>query len=232
MVYLAQIRRLRSALFAAGLFAALSLVHSAPSAQEKRIVILGDSLAAGYGVEPSEGFPALLQQKIERAELGFEIVNAGVSGDTTAGGVARLNWVLKRPADLLIIELGGNDGLRGISPATTKKNLEKIIDLARSKYPDIRILLAGMRMPPNMGEEYTREFERIFPEVAREKGTALVPFLLEGVGGDKELNQPDRIHPTPEGHRIVAENIWKVLGPMLSGDSSQEKEAAKQGAGL
>ena len=182
----------------------------------RTIVILGDSIAAGSGVELSESFPSLLQQRIREKNLPYEVVNAGVSGDTTAGGVRRMPWLLKRKIDVLVIELGGNDGLRGIAPEETQSNLEKIIHLAREKFPDVRILLAGMEMPQNMGAEYTQKFRKVFGEVARRQKTELVPFLLAGVGGKPELNLPDRIHPNPEGHKIVAHNVWTVLEPMLA----------------
>jgi len=181
----------------------------------KTIVILGDSIAAGYGVELSESFPSLLQERIDDKKLPYQIVNAGVSGDTTASGVRRMPWLLKRKMDVLVIELGGNDGLRGITSTETKSNLEKIIDLARKKYPDVEIVLAGMQMPQNMGAEYTEQFKNIFPKIAKKKKVRLIPFLLEGVGGKAELNQPDRIHPNAQGHKIVADNVWIVLEPLL-----------------
>ena len=183
--------------------------------ERKTIVVLGDSIAAGYGVELAEAFPGLLQERIDRKNLPYEIVNAGVSGDTTASGVRRMPWLLRRKMDVLLIELGGNDGLRGIAPEETRSNLEKIIDLAREKNPAVRIVLAGMQMPQNMGEDYTSKFRDVFPTVAKEKKTRLIPFVLEGVGGTAEFNQEDRIHPNPAGHRIVADNIWVVLEPML-----------------
>ena len=182
----------------------------------KTIVILGDSIAAGYGVEASEAFPGLLQQRIDEKKLPYQIVNAGVSGDTTASGARRMPWLLKRKIDVLVIELGGNDGLRGITATETQSNLEKIIGLAREKYPDVQIILAGMQMPQNMGAEYTEKFRKIFPKIAEEKKTRLIPFLLEGVGGKADLNQPDRIHPNPKGHKIVADNVWAVLEPLLT----------------
>ncbi|GDY19756.1 hypothetical protein LBMAG56_11010 [Verrucomicrobiota bacterium] len=187
---------------------------SSPSAP-RTVVILGDSLAAGYGVDSSEAFPALLQQKVTAAGLPFKIVSAGVSGDTTAGGLRRLDWVLNRPVDVLLIELGGNDGLRGLAPEATRTNLQQIIDKTRAQRPDARFIIAGMQLPPNLGEEYIRQFERIFPEVAKANGAALIPQLLAGVGGDPKLNLPDRIHPTPAGHKLVAETVWKVLRPVL-----------------
>ncbi|HEX4646546.1 MAG TPA: arylesterase [Verrucomicrobiae bacterium] len=189
---------------------------STAAESRKTIVVLGDSLAAGYGLDPSEAFPALLQNKIDEAGWKFTVVNAGVSGDTTAGGLRRIDWLLKRKIDALILELGGNDGLRGIPVEATRTNLQAIIDHARRAQPGMRVIIAGMQMPPNMGEEYNRAFQNIFPALAKANEAALVPFLLEGVGGRPELNQPDQIHPTAEGHKIVAENVWKVLKPALT----------------
>src|ERR1700722_14917348 len=188
-------------------------VTSAP--ERKTIVVLGDSLAAGYGLDPSEAFPALLQSKIDAAGWNFTVINAGLSGDTTAGGLRRMDWLLKRKMDVLVMELGGNDGLRGISPAATRTNLQAIIDHARQKNPQIQIIVAGMQMPPNMGEEYNQAFQKIFPDIAKTNDAALIPFLLEGVGGHPDLNQPDHIHPTAEGDKIVAENVWKILAVVL-----------------
>lgn len=187
----------------------------------KTVFVVGDSIAAGHGVDPEEAFPGLLQQRINEKQLACEVVNAGVSGDTTAGGVRRMPWLLKRKMDVLILELGGNDGLRGLTPKETKSNLEKIIDLAREKNPDVKIILAGMQMPQNMGEKYTREFREVFPAVAREKKTAFIPFLLEGVGGKAELSLPDRIHPNPAGHQIIAGTVWSALEPLLNANQEQ-----------
>lgn len=197
------------------LLLAMALSLCASEAERRTILILGDSLAAGYGIDPDEGFPALLQKKIDAAGLKYEVINAGVSGDTTAGGLRRIDWLLRRKIDILVLELGGNDGLRGISPATTRTNLQSIIDRAKAKYPGVKVVLAGMQMPPNMGPEYTAAFRKVFPEVARQNKAALIPFLLEGVGGKPELNLPDQIHPNPEGHRIVADNVWAVLKGIL-----------------
>lgn len=190
------------------------LAHAAV-ASRRAVVILGDSIAAGSGVDPSEAFPSLLQRRVDEKKLPFEVVNAGLSGDTTAGGVRRLPWLLRRPMDVLVIELGGNDGLRGISPEETRGNLEKIIRLAREKYPEVRIILAGMQMPTNMGDDYNAKFRELFPKLAKEQKTELIPFLLEGVGGKADLNLPDRIHPNPDGHKIVATNVWNVLERVL-----------------
>lgn len=190
-----------------------------------RVVVLGDSIAAGYGVDPSEAFPALLQKKIDQEKLPYEVVNAGVSGDTTAGGLRRIRWILKKPADVLIVELGGNDGLRGIQPAATRSNLLAIIYAARAQQPAIRIVLTGMQMPPNMGAEYTRAFREIYPEVAKEAEVSLVPHLLEEVGGRSDLNQADLIHPTPQGHKVVASNVWQVLHPLLKNEDHATSSA-------
>ncbi|MDZ4699586.1 MAG: arylesterase [Rhodothermales bacterium] len=179
------------------------------------ILVLGNSIAAGLGVEPEESFPGRLQQFIDSTGLAFEVVNAGVSGETTAGGLGRIDWLLRQRVDVLIIELGGNDGLRGTVPEATKANLVAIIERTRDRYPEADILLAGMQMPPNLGQLYTERFREIFPEIAAEHDTHLVPFLLDRVGGVASLNQPDGIHPTPEGHHIVAETVWRYLEPVL-----------------
>ena len=177
----------------------------------KTILFFGNSLTAGYGIDPSEAFPALIQNKIDSMHLNFKVINAGVSGETSAGGTGRIDWILQQPVDLFILELGANDGLRGIPLSETKKNLQSIIDKVRAKYPQAKVVLAGMQIPPNMGQEYTGAFKKIYPDLAEKNNIALIPFLLEGVGGNPKLNQPDGIHPTAEGAKIVAENVWKVL---------------------
>ena len=196
------------------------------SAEPKTILVLGDSIAAGYGLEAEEAFPALLQEKINQAGLNYKVVNAGSSGDTTAGGLRRISWQLRQKVDVLLLELGGNDGLRGIDPDETAKNLRGIIAKVKEKNPNALIVIAGMQMPENMGKDYTTRFRDVFPTVARETNATLIPFFLEGVGGKAELNQPDRIHPTAEGHRIIAATIWKVLQPVLSGTSQSIRESA------
>lgn len=202
---------------------------SVPAAEQKTILVLGDSIAAGYGLDPEEAFPALLQEKIDQRGLSYKVMNAGQSGDTTAGGLRRINWLLRRPVEVLLIELGGNDGLRGINPEETEKNLEGIIQKVRAKNPATRILIAGMQMPENMGKEYTTQFREVFPRVARQNGATLIPFLLDGVGGKADLNQADRIHPTAEGHKIIAATIWKVLEPVLANNTEQAvKESASR----
>ena len=189
---------------------------SPPSpATERVLVVLGDSLSAGFGVDPAEAWPARIQEWIRGARLPWKLVNAGVSGDTTAGGLRRLDWVLRRPVDALLIELGGNDGLRGLPLEATRTNLQAVIERTRAKYPEARIVIAGMKMPDNLGEAYTRQFEGLFRDLAEKHRLVLIPFLLDGVGGRPELNLPDQIHPNAEGHRRVATNVWNVLQPVL-----------------
>ena len=170
-------------------------------------------------MDRTEAFPALLQGKVNEVGLKFQVVNAGVSGDTSAGGLRRLDWVLKRPVDVLVVELGGNDGLRGLSATALKKNLQSIIERTRAKYPGVKIVLAGMKMPANFGD-YAMQFERVYSELAKEQNVALVPFLLEGVGGRPAMNLPDGIHPTAEGQKVLAENVWRVLKPVLENSST------------
>lgn len=186
-----------------------------PASGRRSLVVLGDSLAAGYGVEPEQAFPSWLQRWIEASKFDVEVTNAGVSGDTTAGGLRRLNWLLRRPIDVLVVELGGNDGLRGLPLDATRSNLTALVQRTREKFPAAKVVLAGMQMPPNLGEDYTTSFRELYPRLAKELDLVLVPHLLEGVGGRPEFNQPDQIHPTPEGHRMVATNVWKVLEPVL-----------------
>ncbi|MBO0330284.1 arylesterase [[Muricauda] lutisoli] len=181
----------------------------------KKILFFGDSLTAGYGLEVSEAFPALIQQKIDSLGLGYSVINAGLSGETTASGKNRLEWVLEDDVDIIIIELGANDGLRGVPLSETEQNLQSMVDTVQSKLPEAKIILAGMKIPPNMGPEYTTKFESIFPELAASEDIELIPFLLENVAGIPELNQGDGIHPTVEGQKLVANNVWEVLKPML-----------------
>lgn len=185
----------------------------------RTVVFFGDSLTAGYGLEdPStESYPALVQEKINAAGLGWRVVNAGLSGETTSGGLRRVDWILRQPVDVFVLALGANDGLRGIDPALTRENLQKIVDRVRAKYPSARLVIAGMQMPAAMGLEFSRAFEQVFPAIATKNDAVLIPFLLDGVGGHADLNLPDRIHPNPRGQAIVAESVWKVLRPLLSG---------------
>ncbi len=193
---------------------ALGLLASTAAAQ-KNIVFLGDSLSAGYGVEPSQAFPALIADKIRDEKLPYTVENAGVSGDTTAGGLRRIDWLLQKKIDVLVLELGGNDGLRGLPVSAMKSNLQAIIAKVRAKNPDAKIVIAGMQIPPNIGIAYSAEFRRAFEEVAAANHATLIPFLLDRVGGIANLNQDDMIHPTAAGHRIVAETVWRVLEPIL-----------------
>ena len=180
------------------------------------ILCLGDSLTAGYGLDQSQAYPALLQQKIDRTGWNFQVLNAGLSGETSAGGVRRLEWFLKRKIDVLILALGGNDALRGIELESTEKNLDELMTRTQAKYPSVKIIIAGMLIPPNWGSDYANKFRGIFPGLAKKHKAQLIPFLLEGVGGHPQLNFPDGIHPTAEGYQIVAENVWKVLKPLLA----------------
>lgn len=181
----------------------------------KTIVFFGDSLTAGFGVDPDEAYPALIRKKLADAGLTHAVVNAGLSGETSAGGLRRVDWILRRRPDVFVLALGGNDGLRGIPPETTRANLQAIIDRVRSKHPDSKIVLAGMRAPPNMGADFTRAFAAIYPELARKNDVALIPFLLEGVAGRAGLNQGDGIHPNPKGYAKIAETVWNILKDFL-----------------
>ena len=183
--------------------------------KKKTIVFFGNSLTAGYGVSPSEAFPAIIQKRIDSLGLPYHVINAGVSGETSSGGKTRIDWILREPIDIFILELGANDGLRGTQLSETKKNLQDIIDKVKAKYPDTKLVFAGMEIPPNMGQAYTTEFRNIYTDLAAKNKMSLIPFLLEGVGGEPELNQADGIHPTAEGHIIVAENVWKELQKLL-----------------
>jgi acyl-CoA thioesterase I len=212
---LTQRAAVRSALWLACL-AGLLLFGVGVAAPSQRIVLfLGDSITAGYGLELSQAYPALIQQRINQEGLNFKVINAGQSGDTSAGGLARMDWLLKNKIDVLVLELGGNDGLRGLPVEVIRKNLQAIIDRARKQYPQIKIIIAGMKMPPNMGGQYSREFEAMFAALAKKNNAALIPFILEGVGGVRQMNLPDGIHPTAGGHEIVAKNVWTVLAPLL-----------------
>lgn len=181
----------------------------------KNILFFGNSLTAGYGLEISQAFPALIQQKIDSLKMPYKVVNAGLSGETTAAGKNRIDWLLRQQVDVFVLELGGNDALRGIQPSESKKNLLEIIEKVKAKYPNVKILLAGMEAPPNMGAKFTSEFRAIYTEIAETQKVAKIPFLLDKVGGIPKLNLPDGIHPTVEGHKIVAETVWKYLKELL-----------------
>ncbi|MFD0862067.1 arylesterase [Sungkyunkwania multivorans] len=182
----------------------------------KIMLCFGDSLTAGYGLDDiNEAYPAILQSRIDSLGLNYTVINSGLSGETTAGGRSRIDWVLNQEVDVFLLELGANDGLRGIPLGETRQNLQAIIDAVREKNPKTTIILAGMQLPPNMGPEYTKEFKSIFPELAEKNNLKLIPFLLEDVGGVAALNQADGIHPTAEGQKIVADNVWDVLEEVI-----------------
>jgi acyl-CoA thioesterase-1 len=188
-----------------------------PEDKSGTILFFGDSITAGYGLDDTDdAFPGLIQERIDSLNLDYDVINSGVSGETTAGGKSRINWVMNQQVDVFVLELGANDGLRGVPVNETKSNLIGIIETVREKSPDTQIILAGMQLPPNFGQEYTAQFSAIFPEIAEEKDLSLIPFILKGVGGVKELNQSDGIHPTAQGHEIIAQTVWETLGPMLT----------------
>jgi acyl-CoA thioesterase-1 len=192
--------------------AAASTPAKPPVTARPRIAVLGDSLTAGLGVAKAASYPSLLQERVDAAGLGFEVVNAGVSGDTSAGGLARLDWALDGDVRILIVALGGNDGLRGLPAEELQSNLAQIVERAQAR--GITVVLAGMEAPPNYGRDYIVSFHKVFPALAAKYRVALVPFLLQGVAGDETLNQRDGIHPTAAGARIVADNVWAVLKPI------------------
>ncbi|MBC7654248.1 MAG: arylesterase [Oligoflexus sp.] len=181
----------------------------------KNILFFGTSLTAGLGLDQSEAYPAVIQQKIDSLNLNYKVINGGLSGETSASGKSRIDWLLKQPIDVFVLELGANDGLRGISVIETRANLQGIINKVKEKYPDAIMVMEGMQMPPNMGQKYTQDFKETFSLLAKENDMIYVPFLLEGVGGVAKLNQDDGIHPTKEGQKILADNVWKKLKPAL-----------------
>jgi acyl-CoA thioesterase I len=192
----------------------LAIVFQA-SSSKKVIMFFGDSLTAGYGLSVEQAFPALLEKKLNDAKKPSTVINAGVSGETSAGGLSRLDWTLRQPIDIFVLELGANDGLRGLPLEQTEKNLQAIINKVKTKYPKIKIVIAGMMVPPNMGKDYSTKFQKIFPDLAKKNNATLIPFLLQDVAGDDKLNQADRIHPNEKGHQIVADNIYKVISPLV-----------------
>jgi acyl-CoA thioesterase-1 len=187
----------------------------AQPSQKKNIVFFGNSLTAAYGLDPSEGYVALIQQRLDSLGLPYKAINAGLSGETTAGGRERVNWVIQQPLDIFVLELGGNDALRGIEPSATYENLEAIVQTVKGKYPDSKIVLAGMEAPPNMGQKYTSQFRQVYADLAKKHQLALIPFFLANVGGVPELNQADQIHPNKQGQYILRENVWQVLEGLL-----------------
>lgn len=194
----------------------LGLANRSHAAEPTHILFLGDSLTAGYGIEQEAAFPNRVRELAAQNGVAVTIVNAGMSGDTSAGGLRRLPWLLKRKVDIAVVALGANDGLRGLPVVELRRNLAAIVDNLRKKYPAVRIVLAGMKLPENIGADYIAQFEAVYPELAREKETLFIPFLLEGVAGVPSLNLPDRMHPSAEGHEIIAITVWKVLAPLLS----------------
>ena len=188
----------------------------------EKILFFGDSITAGYGLNLNRAFPALIQQQIDSLGLNYTVVNAGLSGETSAGGLRRVDWVLQQGVDIFVLELGGNDGLRGLNLQQTKTNLQGIIDKVKAKYPQALIVLAGVEVPPNLGADYTLEFREMYAELAQENEVLFIPFILEGVGGVPELNLPDQIHPNEEGHRKVAQHVWGYLADVLTNTKSTE----------
>lgn len=207
----------------AGLFACEQAREEAPanatppaySSSHPSVMFLGTSLTAGLGIDPEQAYPALIQKKIDSAGLDYRVVNAGVSGETSAGALRRTDWLFQGPVAVLVVETGANDGLRGLPPDSLRANIQAIFDRAKRLQPRPRLVLVGMRVPPNYGRAYSQRFQAIYPELARANNAALVPFLLEGVGGVPDLNQPDGVHPTAEGQRRLAETVWRVLEPVL-----------------
>lgn len=184
----------------------------------RSILFFGNSLTAAYGLDTEEGFPNLIQNRLDSLDLNYKVINSGVSGETTSGGLNRLDWVLNQEVAIFVLELGANDGLRGIPLSKTKDNLQAMIDKVRAKDKTTQIVLAGMQIPPNMGADYTSEFRAMYPDLAKENNVSLIPFLLEGVAGNPDLNLQDGIHPNEEGQKIVARNVWQVLKPMVVKD--------------
>jgi len=200
--------------------AASTAATPAPTAAATRtIVFFGDSLTAGYGLDDPAGqsYPGLLGKKLaaDPATRAWRVVNAGLSGETSAGGLRRIDWTLRSPVDVFVLALGANDGLRGLDPAGTRRNLQQIFDKVRAKYPQARLVLAGMQMPRELGLDFSRDFQALFPALADQNRATFIPFLLEGVAARPDLNQADRIHPNPAGHAVMAETVWSVLRPLF-----------------
>lgn len=205
---------MKSLLFIISLFLTCSL--QAQESDTKTILFFGDSITAGLGVDKSQAFPALIQDRIDSLGLNYEVINGGLSGETSAGGLRRIDWTLQRDIDIMVLELGGNDGLRGIGLNSTKENLQQIIDKVKTTNPDAKIILAGMQVPPNLGQDYTKQFETIYPELAEENNLPLIPMIMDKIGGNKELMQSDGLHPTPRGHKVIANTIWDTLESNLN----------------
>ncbi|MEX0907209.1 MAG: arylesterase [Gemmatimonadota bacterium] len=196
-------------------------VPAAPGRPDHVVLFIGTSITAGYGIGEEFAYPAVIQQMIDSAGLPYRVSNAGVSGETSAGGLRRIDWALQQPIDVLVVELGANDGLRGLPVADMRADLDSLLSRARARYPDVRIVLLGMEAPPNLGEAYTTAFRSVFPELAARHDAALVPFVLDSVVADRSLNIEDGVHPNPAGHRIIARNVWRALGPVLRAHAAQ-----------
>lgn len=194
-------------------FIVVAMSFSPPPA--KVVLFFGDSLTAGYGLNPEDAFPAVVDKTLKKSGVEVRVINAGLSGETSAGGLTRIDWILRQPIDVFFLELGANDGLRGLPLSETRKNLQTIIEKVKAKNPKCRIVLAGMMVPPNMGKEYSDEFRVLYSEIARKNKATLIPFLLDGVAGIERLNQADGIHPTAEGHAIIGKNITEVILPLV-----------------
>ena len=208
----------RTLLALCALLAVAALAEPAPG--PRRVLLFGDSLTAGYGVEPDQAFPALIQARLDSLAWPVRIVNAGLAGETTAAGLRRIDWILRPPVDVFILALGGNDGLRGLPPDQAAGNLQGILDRVQARFPAADLVVAGVRLPPNLGEPYIQAFQAVFPRLAQANGAVLIPRLLEGVGGDRELMLDDGIHPNAAGHRRVAETVWAALEPLLAPPAS------------
>ena len=189
--------------------------NSEKQKKKKSIMFFGDSLTAGYGLSEEESFPSLVQKRIDSLGLSYQVINAGLSGETSAGGLGRIDWVLQQPVDIFVLELGANDMLRGLALDNTKENLDQIIDKVKSSYPQAQIVITGMQSPPNMGKEYSSGFNSMFGSIAKNYNASLIPFLLDGVAGNPDLNLPDGKHPNASGQKIVLENVWNIISPLL-----------------
>lgn len=189
--------------------------ESVKAENRKTILFFGNSITAGYQLDMDEAFPAIIQTWLDSLGYSYQVINAGLSGETTAGGKSRIEWVLSTVPDVFVLELGANDGLRGLPLGETRKNLQGIVDAVKVANPNVKIVFAGMQVPPNLGQDYTQTFQQIFPELTEKNKATLIPFILEGVAGDPSLNLRDGIHPTPEGHAILAETVWRYLQPLL-----------------
>lgn len=208
----------RSVLRLAAAIVLIGAVNATGYSEDRKVIVFfGDSLTEGFGVDPEHAYPAVVQQKVDEAGLPYTVVNAGLSGETTAAGLRRVSWVLKREVDVFVLALGGNDGLRGIPVEETEKNLNATIERVRGERPAAQIVLFGIDTPPNMGESFRTAFRELFARVATTQNVPLLPFFIEGVGGVPEMNQPDGIHPTEDGHKLIAENVWAFLLPLIEG---------------